>query len=215
MDSPAAASGRRAGGFFVGERAGEGARGTAAARLPARRPRAALRRLAAACGLCLAGSVAAPAASLAQGVIIQGTACVVDGDTLVIGEANTVGRCRQGHAVSLFGIDAPEADQTCRRPDGDIRWPCGEEAVRALRALVEGERVDCRGRGERLRGRDLVRCYRGGIDLGQRMVREGWALARRQHTNQYVGDETQARANRLGIWSGRFIEPERWRRGER
>lgn len=45
----------------------------------------------------------APVAAQAQ--ILTGTVSVIDGDTLDMGGAH----------IRLFGIDAPESDQTCRR----------------------------------------------------------------------------------------------------
>ena len=47
------------------------------------------------------------------------------------------------------------------------------------------------------------------------MVREGWAIAYRQYSLDYLGDETTARAVRTVMWAGRFVEPSKWRRGER
>lgn len=46
---------------------------------------------------------------------------VVDGDTLHI----------KGKSFRLFGIDAPEHDQTCYKADGKT-WPCGRAARTAL-----------------------------------------------------------------------------------
>jgi hypothetical protein len=47
------------------------------------------------------------------------------------------------------------------------------------------------------------------------MVRQGWALAYRQYSLDYVDEESAARAAKAGIWVGRFIEPWKWRRGAR
>jgi endonuclease YncB( thermonuclease family) len=46
------------------------------------------------------------------------------------------------------------------------------------------------------------------------MVREGWAIAYRRHSLDYIGLEGEARRAKRGIWSGRFEEPEKWRRRE-
>lgn len=158
-------------------------------------------------------AAAGSAGAAAQDVVIRGKACVVDGATLVLGETNDVGRCRVGHGVRLYGLDAPELEQSCER--GGRRWACGAEAMRALRSIVEGRQLECRGQGERWRGREFVQCFLGATDVGQRLVRDGWAVADRRRSTRYVGDETLARSNRLGIWSGSFVEPDRWRRGER
>ena len=41
------------------------------------------------------------------------------------------------------------------------------------------------------------------------------AIAYRRYAEDYVGQENEARSNRRGIHRGKFIEPWRWRRGER
>lgn len=58
---------------------------------------------------------------------LSGPARVVDGDTLQLGRTY----------VRLFGIDAPEAGQTC----GD--WLPGPEAAAALAAFIAGRTVAC------------------------------------------------------------------------
>ena len=52
-------------------------------------------------------------------------------------------------------------------------------------------------------------------ELNKWMVRQGWAIAYRKYSTDYVDDETAAKNEKLGIWASRFIEPEKWRRGER
>lgn len=47
------------------------------------------------------------------------------------------------------------------------------------------------------------------------MVAEGWAVAYRRYSMDYVKQEDQAKSVRRGIWAGRFAMPWDWRRGER
>ena len=47
------------------------------------------------------------------------------------------------------------------------------------------------------------------------MVEQGWAVAYRKYSTDYVSHETAAKAARRGVWRGDFVEPSRWRRGER
>ncbi len=47
------------------------------------------------------------------------------------------------------------------------------------------------------------------------MVSQGWALAYRRYSLDYVDDEAEARAARRGIWASEFVEPWEWRRGKR
>jgi endonuclease YncB( thermonuclease family) len=39
------------------------------------------------------------------------------------------------------------------------------------------------------------------------MVREGWALAYRRYSVDYVDEENEAHATRSGIWRGEFVLP--------
>ena len=64
-------------------------------------------------------------------------------------------------------------------------------------------------------GRVVAVCRAAGEDLNAWMVSQGWALAYRQYSRDYVGEEADARAARRGIWRGDFVEPWDWRPGER
>ena len=44
------------------------------------------------------------------------------------------------------------------------------------------------------------------------MVRSGYAVAYKRYSTQYVKDENYAQKNKLGIWEGLFIRPEKWRK---
>ncbi|MBW8267890.1 thermonuclease family protein [Caldovatus aquaticus] len=131
---------------------------------------------------------------------LQGAARVVDGDTLEV----------MGRRVRLYGIDAPESDQDCER-DGRA-YACGAAAARALADLVAGREVRCAGRGEDRYGRTIAVCRANGTDLGEAMVRSGWAVAFRRYAEDYAAAETAARREGRGLWAGRFEAPEDWRR---
>ena len=47
------------------------------------------------------------------------------------------------------------------------------------------------------------------------MVVQGWAMVYRKYATDYVSQESAAKAARRGIWRDEFVEPSRWRRGER
>ncbi len=51
--------------------------------------------------------------------------------------------------------------------------------------------------------------------LGAWMVENGWALAYRRYSLDYVDEEANAQAARRGIWAGQFVRPWEWRRGKR
>jgi hypothetical protein len=47
------------------------------------------------------------------------------------------------------------------------------------------------------------------------MVSDGWALAYRKYSNDYVDEENRANAERKGAWRGKFIPAWKWRQGAR
>ena len=127
---------------------------------------------------------------------LNGPAFVIDGDSLEI----------VGRRVRLYGIDAPERDQECRR-DGR-NWACGQDAGVALRRKINGRAVNCEPIEFDQYDRILARCRVGGEDLNAWLVRNGWAVS----FGSYRDDENEARSNRQGIWVGEFQRPWEWRR---
>ena len=137
---------------------------------------------------------------------ISGKPSIIHGDTIEIA----------GRRIRLYGVDAPEPEQTCWA-EGK-RWRCGMEAEMALAYFVGRNWVSCLERGRDRLGRALAVCYAGGLggpDLGRWLVAQGWALAYRAHSADYLAEEEAARAQRRGIWRGRFVPPHAWRQGER
>lgn len=126
---------------------------------------------------------------------LTGQARVVDGDTLVI----------NGRRMRLEGLDAPELSQTCTVEGRD--WPCGREAAAAVRQLVAGAALECELDGNDRYGRALATCSLAEDDLGERIVRDGWAVA----DHGYEDAVRDARRGRRGLWRGDFEHPEDWR----
>lgn len=134
-----------------------------------------------------------PSGAAAQ--VITGAASAVDGDSLDM----------TGESIRLFGIDAPEATQTCSR-DG-AAWTCGRDAHAMLDRLVRGKILMCEQKGRDYYGRLVATCRAGCVDVAQALVRSGMAVALPQFSDLYVGDEAQAKANGVGIWSSEFQMP--------
>lgn len=126
---------------------------------------------------------------------------VVDADTVDI----------DGTRYRLHGIDAPERHQKCRT--WGLTWRCGAAATEALMSRAEG--MSCQGSEADRYGRVVGVCSSGGEDLNAWLVAQGWALAYRQYSDDYVSQEDRARSTRRGIHRGDFVEPWDWRRGER
>ena len=131
---------------------------------------------------------------------IAGKPRVVDAGTLEFG----------GRGVRLFGIDAPEPDQTCTAAGAE--WRCGQDATFALAYETADHWVTCTERQRDRFDRSVAVCFVGPYDLAERMVRRGWALADRQATTDYVAVEDAARKAGEGLWRGGFDPPLEWRR---
>ena len=58
-------------------------------------------------------------------------------------------------------------------------------------------------------------CYYNNQNLNKLMVRNGWAIAYRRYSKDYIDDENYARENKLGIWEGAFVKPKIWRKENR
>jgi len=50
------------------------------------------------------------------------------------------------------------------------------------------------------------------INLNKWMVRNGNAVAYKRYSKDYVRDEAYAKENKLGVWEGSFMMPEKWRK---
>jgi endonuclease YncB( thermonuclease family) len=135
---------------------------------------------------------------------ITGKAKVLDANTLVFADGTKVD-------VS-GGMDAPDLEQ--KGLIGEAFYPCGKDAMEFLQKLVGDRTVtflaskDQEPNAKRMRGG----CMIGETSLGIEMVRNGWAIA---HHSGNAAWEIIARENKRGLWRGKFVEPERWRKGER
>jgi endonuclease YncB( thermonuclease family) len=72
--------------------------------------------------------------------------------------------------------------------------------------------IRCEHRDVDRYGRVVAVCFGGSEELNRWMVANGWAVAFRRYSLDYVADEDTARRNRTNIWSGAFDMPWDWRR---
>ncbi len=135
--------------------------------------------------------------------IITGRASITDGDTIII----------HGTRIRLHGIDAPESGQSCAS-EGK-RWRCGQQAALALAKRMGSAPVSCLQKDVDRYKRVVAVCRSGGEDLNAWMVSEGWAMAYRQYSTDYIRQEDGASRGKVGIWRGEFVPPWDWRRGKR
>lgn len=114
--------------------------------------------------------------------------------------AEAAGRLQAGgHRIELAGLAVTEPDRVCRRQAGGT-WPCGKVALTALRNLLRGRAVRCAVPAEP--GSDVERtaCSLGKVELGEWLVRQGWADA--SPDGPYAAAAQAARSAERGIWGG-------------
>ncbi|WP_417813017.1 thermonuclease family protein [Thalassospira alkalitolerans] len=135
----------------------------------------------------------------------RGPAAVIDADTLQINDTR----------YRLYGVDAVEANQMCRKPDG-TPWPCGRQAIDALSGMLKGREVVCeiwQGDHPDAYDRLIAICHAGADDLAEWLVKNGWAVADPDANRlyNYTAMEGTAKFLGKGIWSGGFDQPQDWR----
>lgn len=136
---------------------------------------------------------------------VMGRASVIDGDTLEIHDQR----------IRLWGVDAPEARQSCDDAGGGA-YACGRLAANRLDQHLQDKVVSCFEEDTDRYGRMVARCEVDGDDIGAWLVRSGHAVRYdRYDGGTYVADENAARRKGVGVWAGAFTNPEDWRRARR
>ena len=98
---------------------------------------------------CLALLIALSIPAMAAAQVIEGTAEVIDGDSLLVA----------GTEVRLFGVDAPEFSQPCYSNGSEVA--CGAMAKDVLAGLIGSAVLTCRPRDTDTFGRIVATCPRG------------------------------------------------------
>ena len=132
---------------------------------------------------------------------ISGTPSITDGDTIRI----------LNKRIRFYGIDAPEKKQICIKNHKE--YSCGEEATTALKKKIGSKPVTCKVQGKLDRYRRYIGvCFLEDVNLNTWMVKNGYAVAYRRYSKDYIEDENYAKKNKIGLWSGYFIHPKKWRK---
>ncbi len=132
---------------------------------------------------------------------IYSSAKVVSADTLLIG----------GRYLRLFGIDAPENNQTCADRTGRS-YACGRQAASWLKGWIADNELECRILQQDQNGNMIGICSLGAYDLGAALVNAGWAVVYNEHSDIYAPYQKQAQQNIRGLWQGEFYMPWDWRK---
>ena len=143
-------------------------------------------------------------ANLAVASSLEGRVTVIDGDTLEM----------HVKRIRLHGIDAPESGQTCRSKSGKT-YRCGQLAAIQMAKYIKRKTIRCNVRDTDRYGRLVAVCLADGQDINKRIVSDGFALAYRRYSRDYVAVERDAERDKVGMWQGAFIKPWDWRKGER
>ena len=132
---------------------------------------------------------------------ISGVPKITDGDTIKI----------INKRIRFYGIDTPEIKQICSKNSKE--YSCGKEAKDALEKKISGNKVVCKVQDRLDRYKRYIGvCFIGEVNLNKWMVRNGYAVAYRRYSKDYIKDEEYAKKNKFGLWSGNFIHPEKWRK---
>jgi endonuclease YncB( thermonuclease family) len=132
---------------------------------------------------------------------VAGPVRVIDGDTLDL----------DGERIRLWGIDAPERNQTCEI-DGATA-PIGAVAADRLRQLLARDVPDCRAVERDRYGRTVARCAIDGQDIGSLMVLSGLAWDYQRFSGGfYAAEQDAAQRGRRGLWAGDCAPAWVWRR---
>ena len=140
---------------------------------------------------------------------ISGNAQIIDGDTIKINSKK----------IRLYGIDAPELKQMCKKPYLTIifftftkDYPCGKISTQKLQNKINNKVVTCKildiDRYKRLIGE----CYKRNLNLNSWLVSNGYAVAYRKYSKKYISNEINAKNEKKGLWQGKFEMPWEFRR---
>ena len=132
--------------------------------------------------------------------IIKGKAKIIDGDTIHI----------NNEKIRLHGIAAPELNQNCNYNDQE--WDCGKQSKKFLLNLINSNTINCKVIDIDKYKRYIAICFLDNININKMLVKNGWAIAYRYYSKDYINEELMAESGKLAIWKGSFEEPYQYRK---
>ena len=143
--------------------------------------------------------------------IISGVPIIIDADTIKISNKK----------IRLFGIDAPESKQLCKKKNLHIiffsfykEYPCGQKVILELKKYLKKKTIKCNIQGKDHYKRYIAICYKNNEDINSWLVKNGLAVSYRKYSTKYLNEEVYAKKNKLGIWQGKFEMPWEWRKNK-
>ena len=133
----------------------------------------------------------------------SGNTFVLDGDSLRVG----------GKEVRLYGIDAPEYNQTCFDAKKK-EYPCGQKSREFLINLAGGKQVECAYFDMDKYDRYLSKCSVGKASINEELIKSGMAViySFTEADEKMEKLEAEAKKNKLGVWQGAFQLPKDYRK---
>ena len=126
---------------------------------------------------------------------------IIDGDSLEIGNKR----------IRLQGIDAPEYTQYCFDAKKE-KYSCGIKSKEFLANMVAGHKLHCKKQAIDRYSREISVCYADDMNVNKAMVEAGWAIAYRTSDQDLLTAQQAAKRQQSGIYQGKFIAPELYRR---
>ena len=126
---------------------------------------------------------------------------VIDGDSIEL----------NGERIRLEGIDAPEYTQYCFDYKKE-KYDCGIKSKEYLEKIVMVEDFYCESMGKDKYNRTLSVCYANGQNVNEAMLAAGWAVVYRSQNPIYNMAQLRAKRQKNGIYRGKYIAPELYRR---
>ena len=78
--------------------------------------------------------------------------------------------------------------------------------------MINNKQIKCLIHGKDRYKRLIGTCFINEININRWLVKNGWALAYRKYSKDYIGEEEWAKNNNKGLWQGDFLEPWKWRK---
>ena len=140
---------------------------------------------------------------------IEGLAIIIDGDTIKI----------SNQKIRLFGIDAPEINQKCKKPFISFsfltlnkEYDCGVVSTNKLKKKIFNKKISCLVTNKDRYGRFIGECFYKNMSINGWMVENGYAVAYLKYSKKFLMLENLAKNKKKGLWQGKFEKPWNWRK---